>query len=86
MAKWADYQRCPQCGTVLELEVERTCDHVDFDIDTDKPILEFDIGYRLVCPDWECRWKGKKTFVNDVVLVDNYEEEVMRPWQENNEP
>lgn len=78
--KYSSYVRCDRCGTVLELEVSRTCTHVDWDIVKDVPIREFEIDFRLVCP--ECRWQGERHYVADVVLVDNYEEEATRPWED----
>lgn len=79
-SKYSSYERCPKCGTVCELEVSRTCTHFDWDVVKDEPIREFEIDYRLTCP--ECRWAGKRSYVADVVLVDNYEEESSRPWED----
>lgn len=79
MARWADYQRCPQCGTVLELEVSRKVQNY-WDPVKDKIIHENEFSYYLVCP--ECRWEGKQASVADVMLSDYYEEETIRPWKE----
>lgn len=79
-SKYTSYERCPRCGTVCELEVSRTCTHFDWDVVKDEPIHEFELDYRLVCPDLECRWKGERHYIADVVLTDNYEEETKRPW------
>ena len=77
-SKFSSYVRCDRCCTVLELEVSRTCTHVDWDIVKDEPLYEFEIDFRLRCP--ECGWKGERHYIADVVLTDNYEEETKRPW------
>lgn len=79
-SKYASCERCPKCGSVAELQVSRTCTHVDWDVVKDEPIYEYEIDFCLTCP--ECRWVGKRTFVHDVVLTDNYEEETTRPWED----
>ena len=66
------YRRCPECGSVLELEVRRTY--------TADESGDEEVSYRPVCP--LCDWVGVRFGTCRVWLEDDINGKTTRLWED----